>query len=287
MPYKLEEDESLQRQRLSSEATNLAVQGRWEEAAKLNREIIERFPNDIKAYNRLGRALTEQGDFAQAREAYLKALEFAPNNVIAKKNLARLTSLPESIVTSGAEPHKAPREPSRRVAPEFFTAEMGKTGVVSLCQVASDAVLARMGFGVQVYLRVKEQHLVVENESEEYLGEVEPKQRLRLTKLMEGGNRYAVAILSHRGNELQVLIREVYQHPSQVGHPSFPVKATERLRPRFKGSLLRHRALAEEGGAIEEIEYPEEEEYSKGEEESLPEGFSVIGEDGEKERFEL
>ena len=53
MPYQLEEGESLQRQRLSKEATNLAVQGRWEEAAKLNREIIERFPNDIKELFRL------------------------------------------------------------------------------------------------------------------------------------------------------------------------------------------------------------------------------------------
>jgi tetratricopeptide (TPR) repeat protein len=288
-PYQQEEEKARLRQRLSKGAVDLAVQGRWEEAELVNRDIIEKFPADAEAYNRLGRALTELGDFAQARKAYLKTLELAPNNVIAKKNLARLASLPESIATSGDEQHKAPPmgEHFRRIAPEFFTAEMGKTGVESLCHVAPDEVLAKMGFGIQVYLRVKGQHLVVENEGGEYLGEVEPKQGLRLIKLIEGGNRYAAAILSHRGDEVQVLIREVYQHPNQVRRPSFPVKATERLRPHIKESLLRRRSISGEGEAIEEIEYPEEEEYSKGEEESLPEGFSVLDEDGEKEESEL
>jgi len=285
-PYQEEEKAKL-RQRLSREAVDSAIQGRWEEAEVVNRDIIEKFPASVEAHNRLGRALTELGNFAQAKGAYLKALELAPNNAIAKKNLARLASLPESVVTSGAEPHKAPRENLRRVAPEFFTAEMGKTRVVSLLNMASDEVLAKMGFGVQVYLRVKGQRLVVENEDGEYLGEVEPKQGLRLIKLIEGGNRYAVAILSHRGNEMQVLIREVYQHPSQVGRPSFPVEATSRLHPHVKESLLRHKLAVEEDEPAEEIEYPEEGKYSKGEEEPLPEGFFVLDTDGEKEEFEL
>ena len=86
---------------------------------------------------------------------------------------------------------------------------------------------------------------------------------------------------------MQVFIREVYQHPSQAGHPSFPVKATERLRPHIKESFLRRKLASEEVETMEEIEYPEEEEYSKGEEESLPEGFFVLDEDGEKEESEL
>ena len=40
-----------------------------------------------EAYNRIGRALTELGDFNRAKEAYLKALELAPGNTIAKKIL--------------------------------------------------------------------------------------------------------------------------------------------------------------------------------------------------------
>ena len=288
-PYQQEEEKTRLRQRLSKEAVDLAVQGRWKEAEAVNRDIIERFPADVEAYNRLGRALTELGDFARAKEAYLKTLELAPNNAIAKKNLARLASLPEPIATSGSEHHKATllRERFRRVAPEFFTAEMGKTGVVNLVALAPDKVLAKMGVGVQVYLRVKGQHLVVENEGGEYLGEVESRQGLRLIKLIEGGNRYAAATLSYRRDKAQVLIREVYQHPSQVGHPSFPIKAAGRLRPHIEERLLRRKLATEEGAAMEEIEYPEEEEYPEGEEEPLPEGFSILDENGEKGEFEL
>jgi len=75
MAYQLEEEQALQRQRLTDKAVSLAVQGRWKEAGKLNKEIIERFPGDVEAYNRLGKALTELGEFAQAKKAYLKALK--------------------------------------------------------------------------------------------------------------------------------------------------------------------------------------------------------------------
>jgi tetratricopeptide (TPR) repeat protein len=285
MPYP-QEEETILRQRLSKKAVDLAVQGRWEEAEAVNRDIIEKFPADVEAYNRLGRALTELRKFAQAKEAYLKALELAPNNAIASKNLARLANLPEPLVTLGSEHHQITpvKERSQRVAPEFFTAEMGKTGVVRLCDIASEEVLAKTGAGVQVYLNVRGQHLVVENEGGEYLGEVEPKQGLRLIKLIEGGNRYAAAILSYRGNEVQVFIREVYQHPSQVGRPSFIVKPVERLRSHIKEGLPRHKLVSEGGEVIEEIEYPEEEEYLEEEEESVPEGFSVLDEDGEEKK---
>jgi tetratricopeptide (TPR) repeat protein len=279
-----EEEKARLRQRLSKEAIDLALQGKWEEAETLNRDVIEKFPSDVEAYNRLGRALTELGDFDGAKEAYLKALELAPENAIAKKNLARLTSLSESMATLKSTPQKtsASKAQTRRVAPDLFITEVGKVGVVNLHNVAPVKVLAKMGFGDQVRLEAKKQHLIVASESREYLGEVEPRQGLRLIKLMRGGNRYDAAILHVEEDKAQVIIKEIYQHPSQVGHPSFPIKATEHLRTRIKESLLRRGIITDEGEPIPESEYSEEEEELGSEEESLPEGFTVVGEDGEK-----
>jgi tetratricopeptide (TPR) repeat protein len=191
--YQQEEEEKARlRQRLSKESIDLALQGRWEEAEAINRDIIEKFPSDVEAYNRLGRALTELGDFDGAKEAYLKTLELAPKNAIAKKNLARLTSLSESMATLGSNHQKtsASKVQARRVALDLFITEIGKAGVVNLHNVASVDVLAKMGFGDQVHLEVRRQHLIVTNEDGEYLGEIEPRQGLRLIKLMRGGNRY-------------------------------------------------------------------------------------------------
>jgi len=283
--YQQEEEEKARlRQRLSKEAIDLALQGRWEEAEVVNRDIIEKFPSDVEAYNRLGRALTESGDFDRAKEAYFKALELAPDNAIAKKNLARLTSLSESMATLHSDPQKASsqRTQARRVALDLFITEMGKAGVVNLHNVASGKVLAKMGFGDQVHLEARGQHLIVASQNGEYLGEVEPRQGLRLIKLMQGGNRYDTAILNVEEDKVQVIIKEVYQHPSQVGRPSFLVKATEHLRTRIKESLLRRGIIADESEASPELGYFEEEEDLGPEEESLPEGFTVVGEDGER-----
>jgi hypothetical protein len=283
--YQQEKEEKARlRQRLSKEAIDLALQGKWEEAEATNRDIIEKFPSDVEAYNRLGRALTELGHFDTAKEAYLKALQLAPGNAIAKKNLARLTGLSESMATLKSGRHKIPasKAHARGVALDLFITEVGRAGVVDLYSVAPVKVLAKMGFGDQVHLKAKKQHLIVTGEDGEYLGEVEPRQGLRLIKLMQGGNRYDAAVLSVHEDKVQVMIKEIYQHPSQVGHPSFPVKATEHLRTRLKESLLRRGVITDEGELVPESEYLEEEEELGPEEESLPEGFTVIGEDGER-----
>jgi hypothetical protein len=283
--YQQEEEEKARlRQRLSKEAIDLALQGRWEEAEAINRDIIEKFPSDVGAYNRLGRALTELGNFDGAKEAYRKTLDLAPENAIAKKNLARLISLSESMATLRSTPQKAStsKAQARRVALDLFITEIGKAGVVNLHNVAPVNVLAKMGFGDQVHLKARKQHLIVTNEDGKHLGEVEPRQGLRLIKLMRGGNRYDAAILNVEDGKVQVLIKEVYQHPSQVGRPSFPVKATEHLRTRIKESLLRRGIITDESEVPSEAEYSEEEEELGPEEESLPEGFTVVGEDGER-----
>jgi hypothetical protein len=105
---------------------------------------------------------------------------------------------------------------------------------------------------------------------------------LRLIKLMRGGNRYDAAILNVEEDKVQVIIKEVYQHPSQVGRPSFLVKATEHLRTHIKESLLRRGIITDETEVSPEPEYFEEEDELGPEEESLPEGFTVVGEDGER-----
>jgi len=257
-----EEDTARLRRKASQEAIALAMQSRWQEAAAANQSIIESFPTDIDACNRLGRAFIELGEFARAKEAYSRALELDPDNTIAQKNLHRLSLLPES--------REMPVKEGRRdIAPHLFISEMGKAGVVNLQDLATQEVLAKVASGDHVYLKVKGQQLIVEDAHMEYLGQVEPQHGFRLAKLMEGGNEYAAAIVSLDNDRAKVIIRETLQHPSQIGRPSFPVKAVEGFYPHVKDTLLRQGAVEEE--ALEEAEYSDLEE-----EELLPEGFSIF-----------
>lgn len=269
MFFQQREEQARLGQRLEKEAITRAIQGRWEEAVTANRSLIEKFPTDIRSYNRLGRALTELGELVQAKEAYSKALELAPTNVIAAKNLARLASLSESKATLDSKHHK--------VAPKLFVTETGKAGVVNLCNLAPIEVLAKMAIGDQVHLKAEGRRLVIENKRDEYLGEVEPKYGPRLIKLIKGGNRYAAVIFSVEKDKTLAIIKEEYQHPSQTGHLSFPFKATKRSPLEATESLLRRSIIGEGDEATTEAEHAEEEAgYSTGESETSPEGFSTL-----------
>jgi hypothetical protein len=229
MAYQEEEQVRLRRQR-SKQAIALAMQGRWREAISANEEIIASFPGDVDAYNRLGRAHMELGDYALAKGAYSRAMEIDPYNIIAQKNLQRLSYLGEEV---GAA------DDSDRVEPQHFIEETGKTGVVALYRLAPRAVLAKMGAGDRVYLKVDGAGLNVENGRGEYVGQVEPKHGQRLIKLMGGGNRYSAAIVGVGEERVMVIIREIYQDPSQAGQLSFPPRGMESLRPYLSDKMLR------------------------------------------------
>jgi tetratricopeptide (TPR) repeat protein len=228
MAYQEEEQVRLRRQR-SKQAISLAMQGRWREAVAANQEIITSFPHDVDAYNRLGRAYIELGEFERAKEAYQRAIEFDPYNVIAQKNLRRLPYLGEAGSVAGSD----------RAEPQHFIEETGKAGVVSLYRLAQPEVLARMAAGNKVYMKVDGSVLTVANARGEYLGQVEPRHAQRLIKLMEGGNQYSTAIVSAAEDRVLVIIREEYQDPSQAGLLSFPPKGGESLRPYLSDKMLR------------------------------------------------
>lgn len=244
MSYREEEPTRLKRQS-GRQSISLAMQGRWQEAVTANKAIVENFPNDVNAYNRLGRAYMELGDYSQARAAYEKAIELDAYNSIARKNLSRLSRLGETAVNTDGSSHK--------IEPQQFIEEVGKAGVVSLLHLAPPQILAKMVAGERVNLKVDGTHVLVENDRDEYLGQVGPKHGQRLIKLMEGGNQYTAAVVRASEEVLTVIIREVFQHPSQVGKFSFPTRGTEGTRS-YAGEWLGERIVRRE---LEDEKAPE------------------------------
>lgn len=260
MSYR-EETRARPQRELVNEAIGLANQGRWEEAVTVNKTILEGMPTDVDTYNRLGRALMELGRFAEAKEAYSRALELAPNNTIAKKNLERLSLLKQKEMV--------PAGPQSAVSPEFFVWESSKSRVVSLYHLAPKRVLAKMAAGDQVFLRPRGKHLQVETAGKEVLGWVEPRYEMRLLRLIKGGNRYDAAVVSVDGDSMKIIITETYQHPKQAGKLSFPAVAGAGLKG-GREALLRR--------AEEDMDDFEITGTGEGEEEleALPEGFTVM-----------
>jgi len=238
MAYQEEERVRLRR-RGSRQAIALAMQGRWKEAVAANKSLIESFPNDVDAYNRLGRAYMELGEYSRAREAYSRAVELDPYNIIAKKNLNRLSHLGEGMVGVG--------DTFNRVEPQQFIEETGKAGVVNLYRLAPRERLARMVAGDRVYLKAEGPNLVVQDGGGGYLGQVEPRHAQRLIRLVNGGNKYTATVISAMEEMMTIIIREVYQDPSQVGRLSFPSKGLGRVRPYIGDRKFRRELEDEEG----------------------------------------
>lgn len=203
------------------EAIGLALEGEWRRATEVNQAILALYPDEVDAMNRLGKAFMELGEYGRAREVLQEVVAKAPYNTIAKKNLARLEQL-ESAPDSGRQVRQSGR------APKLFIAESGKSGTTVLQKPAAAGMVARVASGSPVNLVVRGQSILAYVHDDEYLGQVESKLALRLSRLINGGNRYEAAVIGLNDWGISIIIRETYRHPSLHNINSFPTAGGER-----------------------------------------------------------
>jgi len=269
------------RSQYAEDAVQLAIAGKWDDAVKLNKFIIESFGADEETQNRLGKALAELGKLKDAKAAYEAALKLNPMNSIAKRNAARINTLlhqKEGLKVGGT-----------RVDLNLFVEEMGKTIITTLENAASD-ICSKVAAGDVAELRSEGDGIVAETSRGVRLGLLEAKLARRLIKFMRGGNRYQAGVTSCEGSTVRLIVRETYQDPHFAGKPSFPMRRKREVefRPYTKESLL---AREVEVFAEDEEEEslvagaPVTEDIEEGmhavEDEAEPLDFSEDGDDGD------
>ena len=243
------------RSQYAEDAVQLAIAGKWDDAVKLNRFIIDSFGADEETQNRLGKALSELGKLKEAKASYEAALKLNPMNSIAKKNAARINALlhqKEGLKVGGV-----------RVDLNLFVEEMGKTVITNVDAPPSADISSKVAAGDVAELRIEGDGIVAETSRGVRVGSLEAKLARRLIKFMRGGNRYQAGVTSVDGNSIRLIVRETYQDPHFAGKPSFPMRRKREVefRPYTKESLLGRGAEA----------FPEDEE----EEEALAETSST------------
>ena len=229
------EDRQRMRRVRSERATQLAMQNKWQEAADLNRQILEHFPDDVDTLNRLGKALMELGQYAASRDQYAKATKADPSNGIAAKNLARLTKLAADAAASPvvAMPH------TQRVDPSVFIEESGKTVVTDLVDRAPFHDIATYTAGDKLALKIENGVVKIVGSGDSVVGQLEPKIGQRVMRLVSAGNRYSAAITSIDEQHVRIILREVFRDPSMRSRPSFPTQAGPEIRPYTKENMFR------------------------------------------------
>ncbi len=220
MPSQVNQERRLVR-RLTAAAKQFALEGRWAEAVEINRKILELTPRDVAAHNRLGRALTELGHIAEAKQMYERALELDPTNQIAKRNVHRL----EWLTGLASELGAASGTVAVRPRADVFVEEVGKTYVTDLVRPAAPALLARFFPGQELELRIEDDTVLVCDLEGTRLGQLEHWLSQRLLEFIRLGNRYRVYVISLTGDTLRVILREMFRSPDQLERPSFPRQA--------------------------------------------------------------
>src|SRR5437588_2032201 len=206
------EDRLRQKRTKSEQAISLAMKNRWDEAAQVNREILDIFPNEVDAFNRLGKALTELGRYAEARDAYAQSVKLDPLNGIASKNLQRLGKLAQEGSTAPA--------PSP-VDPRLFIEESGKTTVTLLTDLRRTDAVAKLSAGDQLQLERRGNQLIVVDLTSTEIGRIEPKLEQELIRMLDLRNQYSVFVTAANDQSVHVIIRETYRSAAMGHRPSF------------------------------------------------------------------
>jgi tetratricopeptide (TPR) repeat protein len=199
---------------LNLQAIDLALSCRWEEAEKLNAEMLQDDPNNTQYLNRLAKAKFELGKYTECKKIYSQVLEIDPYNAIAQKNSKKLSSIKkDSILKNGSN--------ASAISASLFYEEPGVTTLVSLVKVAEPQKLVALSPGSLVNLNIKKKGISVTDAYGVYLGAFPDDSAYHLMRLLDGGNKYQVIIKSVKSNAVTVLIREIFRSKKFKNQASF------------------------------------------------------------------
>ncbi len=209
-------DQNPQSSNLNQLAINATLDSRWNDALKLNRQIIKLDPQNIDALNRQAHIFMEKGRSNLAKKYYSEVVKIDPYNPIAIKNLKIIKSFKsngrgDEIRTNG----------DFKLSPALFLQEPGKTKVVSLLKVAEPQKLSKAFCGMQVNFAIKNRKITIVDTDGNYLGVLPDDICHHLLRLIKGGNKYDLFVKSIRVNSLSVLIKETFRSKRFKNQPSF------------------------------------------------------------------
>src|SRR3989344_7910712 len=238
----------------TNEAINAALESNWEKALELNKLLLEKYPNDIGAMNRLAKALSETGALVEAKKIYKKILELDPYNQIAEKNLNRISSLKRGHVVTNKSVNS--------LKGDFFLEEPGKTIVLPLEDTAMPQILADLQIGDSVDLVPHKNEVTVNSGNGKRIGKVRSELAKSLAQHIRAGSNFESFIksisLASKKEKSQVLvfIRETNRSPKIASNP-FPV-SSDSFTPfvREEAFMKSNQApvLAESDEGVEEVE---------------------------------
>ncbi len=206
---------------LAQEAISAALSGDWQQAIKLNSNILEVDHEDVDALNRLARAYAELGEIQKAKTFTSKVLKIDPINPIALKCLQKWNNLRNGEHLNGSA-----------LRGDVFLEEPGKTKIVSLLNLGSEDEIAKLVCGDVVSLTAHAHKFSVQTKDNKYVGRFPDDLASRLIRYTKEGYSYECFIKSVEEGKVRVFIRETIK-PRGVQTSTFPAEKLSKSSSEF------------------------------------------------------
>lgn len=195
--------------KLTEKAINAALKQDWQQAIKINLQILEESPQDIPTLNRLAKAYKEVGNNQKSIITYKKVIAIDPYNTIAQKNHQALSNS-----------HQGQNGSTDKLITNFVE-EPGKTKCVTLTRLANPEITTNLQPGQPVKLVPKSYIINVYTTNNTRIGAISDKDSFTLKKCISQGNQYQAAIKSTNDSKISIFIRETYRCPELEHSPTF------------------------------------------------------------------
>jgi|SRR3989344_4818434 len=190
----------------------------WEEAVKINQKILKIADSSVETLNRLAKAFISLGETQKAQKYYKKALDLDPYNIIAKRNLEKITKANGNSKNKSTNGHA--QKPQANLS-TLFLFEPGKTKIINLINLAPPQILATISCGDEVSLNPKKHSIAVTSSDGIYLGALPDDLAHKLIFYIDGGNKYEAYVKCTTTKMLSIFIKEVYKGAKFTNQPSF------------------------------------------------------------------
>lgn len=210
---------------LSQAAINAALSSNWEEATKINQRILSLSSENTEALNRLAKAFMCAGEIDKANKTYKKVLTIDPYNIIAVKNIEKISKLcggnTATMTKSNGVTIKSMNSNNHVNLSSVFLFEPGKTKAVNLYNLASPAVLAALNCGDRIEIVPKKHSITITTQEGIYLGALPDDISYKMIGFIEGGNKYEAFVKYATTKSLTVFVREVERSSKFASQPTF------------------------------------------------------------------
>ena len=215
---------------IESQAIDAAIAGRWAEAIKLNKQLLELNGADMPTLLRLAYAYLQSASYKNARKMYKAVIEIQPSHPIANENIERI----EVLEQRDSKPQS--KKGGSSYNPSLFLEVPGKTKASVLVNLGQRDILALLNIGDELEMKLRKRKIEIRTKDSEYVGSLPDDLSKRLYVFIKADSVYSCYIKEISLSRVVVFIKEESKAKRVQRYTSFPRNIQSNLQAMQEGA---------------------------------------------------